>query len=75
MKARKTWGVEKMKKKMNKGLLVGFSLLLTAGLTAACGSNNNNGNSASSATDTPATTNSAEATNAAEATKLHLKIQ
>ncbi|MEK4205249.1 MULTISPECIES: sulfate ABC transporter substrate-binding protein [Paenibacillus] len=58
-----------MKKKMNKGLLVGFSLLLTAGLTAACGSNNNNGNSASPATDAPATTHSAEATNAAEATK------
>jgi sulfate/thiosulfate transport system substrate-binding protein len=66
---KKHGGVEKMKKKMNKGLLVGFSLLLTAGLTAACGSNNNNGNSASPATDAPATTNSAEATNAAEATK------
>ncbi|MBY3623306.1 sulfate ABC transporter substrate-binding protein [Acinetobacter sp. CUI P1] len=58
-----------MKKKMNKGLLVGFSLLLTAGLTAACGGNNNSGNSASSATDTPATNSTAEATNAAEATK------
>lgn len=58
-----------MKRKMNKGLLVGFTLLLTAGLTAACGGNNNSGNSASSATNSPATTNTAEATNAAEATK------
>ncbi|WP_339291214.1 sulfate ABC transporter substrate-binding protein [Paenibacillus sp. FSL E2-0201] len=62
-----------MKRKMNKGLLVGFTLLLTAGLTAACGGNNNSGNSASSATNSPATTNTAEATNAAEATKAPFK--
>lgn len=57
-----------MKKKMSKGFLVGVTLLLTAGLIAACG-NNNNGNGASKATDAPATTNSAGDTNKAEATK------
>lgn len=60
-----------MKKKMSKGLLVGFTLLLTAGVTAACGSNNNSGNNASKATNAPAT--NAAATNAVEATKAPVK--
>ncbi|WP_410513235.1 sulfate ABC transporter substrate-binding protein [Paenibacillus sp. BR2-3] len=53
-----------MKKSIKKGLLAGFTLILTAGLTA-CGSNNNNSNAA----NTPAATNSGSTTAAVEATE------
>lgn len=55
-----------MKKGIKKGLLAGFTLLLTAGLTA-CGSNTDNtNNSAGAATGTPESNNAAAT---AEATK------
>jgi sulfate/thiosulfate-binding protein len=59
-----------MKKGIKKGLLAGFTLLLTAGLTTACGSNNTN----SAAEATAEATNSG-GTNAAtaEATKAPAK--
>ncbi|MNO21244.1 Sulfate-binding protein precursor [compost metagenome] len=56
-----------MKKGIKKGLITGFTLLLTAGL-AACG-NNNSGNGAAAATDAPAASNAA----ATEATKAPAK--
>lgn len=62
-----------MKKGIKKGLLAGFTLLLTAGLTA-CGSNGNTGNSANSAAGTPEATNAGtNAAATAEATKAPAK--
>lgn len=61
-----------MKKEIKKGLITGFALLLTAGLTA-CGSNNNSGNSANAAADATATTNAGGAAATAEATKAPAK--
>jgi sulfate transport system substrate-binding protein len=59
-----------MKKGIKKGLIAGFTLLLTAGLTA-CGNNNNNtNNSAAAATEAPAASNAAAT---AEATKAPAK--
>ena len=54
-----------MNKTIRKGLITGFTLMLTAGLTA-CGANNNSSNAA--ATDAPAASNAGNST-AAEATK------
>ncbi len=58
-----------MKKGIRKGLITGFTLLLTAGLTA-CGNNNNANNSANDAADVSEATNAAAT---AEATKAPAK--
>ncbi|WP_379158207.1 sulfate ABC transporter substrate-binding protein [Paenibacillus sp. sgz5001063] len=57
-----------LKKGIKKGLITGFTLLLTAGL-AACGNNNSN-NGAAAQTDAPAASNTS---GAAEATKAPVK--
>lgn len=56
-----------MKKGIKKGLITGFTLLLTAGLTA-CGGNNSN-NSANSLAEAASSTNAGGTTATAEATK------